>query len=128
MRTAHSSLSSTMLKPNNLHFSDDTLAWAATLTQSPEAPSDSTLSLLIQYQRILECVFDLYRKERKTNDWSRLAMHAKRMAATLETWWAGVPSHLRLTRMTTLLAVASHPLIENRSLRQQIPLRQDTNL
>ena len=117
-----------MLKPNNLHFSDDTLAWAATLTQSPEAPSDSTLSLLIQYQRILECVFDLYRKERKTNDWSRLAMHAKCMAAMLESWWIGVPPHLHLTRMDTLRAIANHTLIDDRSFRQQIPVREDTHL
>jgi hypothetical protein len=117
-----------MLKPNNLPSSDNTLAWAATLTQSPEAPSDFTLALLIQYQRLLECVFDLYREERKTNDWSRLAMHAKRMAAMLETWWVGVPPHLHLTRMDTLLAVASHPLIDDRSFRQQIPLRENTHL
>jgi hypothetical protein len=103
MRTANFSLSSTMLKPNNLPFNENTLAWAATLTRSPEVPSDSTLTLLIQYQRLLEYVFNLYREERRANDWSRLAMHAKRMAAMLESWWAGVPPHMHLSRMEQLV-------------------------
>lgn len=117
-----------MLKPNNLPFSDNTLAWAATLSRSPQVPADSTLALLIQYQRLLECVFELYREERRTNDWSRLAMHAKRMATMLESWWASVPPHLHFTRTATLHTVASHMLINIRSFRQQIPLREDTDL
>lgn len=121
------SLSSTMLKPNALPFSDNTLMWAATLSRSPEFPADSTITLLIQYQTLLEGVFDLYRKERKLNDWSRIAMHAKRMAVMLESWWADVPPHLHLPRTNTLLAVSSHLLIDNRSLRQQILLCENKN-
>ena len=117
MRTAHSSLSSTMLRPNTLPFSDITLAWAATLARSPEVPTDPSIALFIQYQRLLECVFDLYREVRKAKDWSRIAMHAKRKAAMLESWWMGVPIHLHLTRMNSLLVVASHSLTDNRSLR-----------
>lgn len=128
MATVQLSVSSTMLKSNALTFSDNTLTWAATLSQSPEVPADSSITLLIQYQKLLEGVFDLYRQERRTNDWSRIAMLAKRMAATLENWWVGVPPHLHLTRMDTLLAAYSHSLIDNRSLRQQILLCKNTNL
>ncbi|GAB7331027.1 hypothetical protein MBLNU13_g02525t2 [Cladosporium sp. NU13] len=92
-------LSSTMLRPNTLPFSDSTLTWAATLARSPEVPTDSSVTLLIQYQRLLEGVFDLYREERNTNDWPRIAMHGKRMTAMLERWWVGVPQHLRLAHL-----------------------------
>jgi hypothetical protein len=128
LMTIPCSLSSTMLKSNTLPFSDNTLTWAATLSRSPEVPADSSVVLLIQYQRLLEGVFGLYREERKTNDWSRLAMHAKRMAAMLESWWVGVPRHLHLTRMITLLAGTKYSLIDNRSFCQQILLRKDTYL
>lgn len=124
----HISLSSTMLRPNTLPFSDSTPTWAATLAESPEVPTDPSVALLIQYQRLLECVFDLYREERKTNDWPRTAMHAKRMAAMLESWWVTVPPHLHLARMNTLLAIASNSLIDDRSFRQQILLRKNTYL
>ena len=117
-----------MLRPNTLPFTDSTLAWAATLARSPEVPTDSSVTLLIQYQRLLEGVFDLYREERHTNSLSRLAMHAKRMAAILESWWATVPPHLHFARMHTWLAVASHSLIDNRAFRQQILLRKNTHL
>lgn len=117
MAPVQRSLSSTMLKPNSLPFSDNTLTWAVTLSRSPEVPADSSVILLIQYQRLLECVFDLYREVRKAKDWSRIAMHAKRKAAMLESWWMGVPIHLHLTRMNSLLVVASHSLTDNRSLR-----------
>lgn len=128
MVTVQLSLSSTMLKPNALPFTDATLTWAATLSRSSEVPADSSITLLIQYQRLLETVFNLYREERKTNDWSRIAMHTKRMAAMLESWWMKVPPHLHLARMDTLLAAYSHSLIDNRSLRQQVLLRKNTNL
>jgi hypothetical protein len=101
---AHYSLSSSMLKRNTLSFTDNTLAWATELARSPEAPADSSITLLIQYQNLLESVFDLYQGERKTNDRSRLATHAKQMTAMLESWWVCVPSHLHFTRMYTCLA------------------------
>jgi len=128
IRAVRSSLSSTMLRPNTLPFSDITLAWAATLARSPEVPTDPSIALFIQYQRLLEGVFDQYREERNTNDWSRIVMHAKRMAAMLESWWVTVPPHLHLTRTNTLLAVAGHSLIDNRYFRQQILLRENTYL
>ena len=117
-----------MLRPNTLPFNDSTLAWAATLARTPEAPTDSSVTLLVQYQRLLEGVLDTYREERKANSLSRLAMHARHMAATLESWWATVPPHLHFARMITSLAVASHLLIDDRSFRQQILLCEDTHL
>jgi len=128
MWAVHSSLSSTMLRPNTQPFSDSTLTWAATLARSPEVPTDLSVTLLIQYQKLLESVFDLHREERNTNDWPRIAMHAKRMAAMLESWWVTVPPHLHLAGIYTLLSVASPPLIDNRSFRQQVPLRENTYL
>jgi hypothetical protein len=50
------------------------------------------------------------------------------MAAMLESWWVGVPRHLHLTRMITLLAGTKYSLIDNRSFCQQILLRKDTYL
>lgn len=117
-----------MLRPNTLPFSDNALTWAATLARSPEAPTDASVTLLVQYQRLLEDVFNLYRKERKANSFPRLATHARHMAATLESWWATVPPHLHFARMNASLAVASHSLIDARSFRQQILLRKDTHL
>jgi hypothetical protein len=117
-----------MLRPNILPFSDSTLAWAATLARSPEVPTDAFITPLIQYQRLLEDVFDLYREERKTNHWARIAMHVKRMAEMLEHWWATVPPYLHVARMNTLRAVTRHSLIYNRSFRQQILLCKDTYL
>ena len=112
---AQYSLSSSLLKRfNPLPFSDNTLAWAATLSRSPETPADSYITLLIQYQRLFQDVVDLYREEMKMSDLSQLAMHAKRMAAMLESWWAFVPPHLQATCMDTLVTATETSLIDNR--------------
>lgn len=105
MLNAQISLSSSLLKRfNPLPFSDNTLAWAATLSRSPETPADSYIILLIRYQRLFQDVVDLHREEVKVkmSDPSRLDMHAKRMAAMLASWWAFVPPHLQAKCMDTL--------------------------
>jgi hypothetical protein len=99
------SLSLSMIKPSTLPFSDNSLVWAASLAQNAEIPTDTTLVLLIQYQRVLEDIQDIYQGERKTCNWPRLHLHAKRMTSTLESWWLSVPEHLHHTRMISLLLV-----------------------
>ena len=119
------SLSASMLKPNTLSFTNDTLVWAATLSRSPEFPSDSSVALLIQYQKLLQDAFDLYQEDIKMNDRSRLAMHAKCMTAMLESWWAIVPPHLHMTCKSTFITTTNPSLTHNRPIRQQILLRTD---
>jgi hypothetical protein len=128
MVTAHYSLSSSMLRPTNLSFNDQTLTWATTLSQSPEVPADASIALMIQYQKLLEDVFDVYRDEKKLKDRSRLAMHAQRMIAMLESWWVCVPSQLHLTCTDTSPQSVSSSLIVDRPLRQQILLCEDSYL
>jgi hypothetical protein len=86
------------------------------LSRSPETPADSHITLLIQYQRLFQDVVDLFREEVKVkmSDPSRLDMHAKRMAAMLESWWAFVPPHLQLTCMDTLLTAIRPSLTDDR--------------
>jgi len=128
MVIAHYSLSSSMLRPTNLSFKDQTLVWAATLSQTPEVPADASIALLIRYQKLLEDVFDVYRNEHKLKDRSRLAMHAQRMIAMLESWWVCVPSQLHLTCTDTLPQAVRSSLIVDRPLRQQILLCEDPYL
>lgn len=99
------SLSLSMMKPSALPLTDKSLAWAASLAQYAEVPTDVTLVLLLQYQRVLEDIQDVYQEEKQTRNWSRLPLHAKRMTATLESWWLSVPQHLHHPRMTSLLLV-----------------------
>jgi hypothetical protein len=99
------SLSLSMNKPSALSLTDKSLAWAASLAQYAEVPTDATLVLLLQYQRVLEDIQDVYQEEKKTRNWSRLPLHSKRMTATLENWWVSMPQHLHHTRMTSLLLV-----------------------
>jgi hypothetical protein len=99
------SLSLSMNKPSALPLTDRSLAWAASLAQYAEVLTDTTLVLLLQYQRVLEDIQNVYQEEKKTRNWSRLPLHAKRMTVTLESWWLSVPQHLHHTRMTSLLLV-----------------------
>lgn len=102
MLASYLSLSSSLMKPNALPISESTLVWATSLAQCAEVPTDSTIILLIQYQRLLGDVLDLYQEEKKSGDWSRIPLHAKRMTATLENWWLSVPENLHLKRKAAL--------------------------
>jgi hypothetical protein len=97
------SLSLSMIKPNTLPLNGAAIAWAASLADSAEMPTDSIIILLIQYQRLLGEIHDFYQEERKAIDLSRLPMHAKRMTATLESWWLSVPHQLHVKCMTSFL-------------------------
>jgi hypothetical protein len=84
-----------MSKPNTLPISDFALAVADDLTRNKAIETDVMLLPLTRYQHMLDEMRTTYRSERSVSSQYRLASHAKRMLAALDTWYLELGDSLR---------------------------------
>ncbi|KAK3717731.1 hypothetical protein LTR37_005502 [Vermiconidia calcicola] len=80
-----------MNKPNTLPLNEWVFERSTVIGQVTEVQSDVLMPTLIRYQRILEEVHVVYQIDKTNNAYSRIHMHAKRLAAALEDWRLSVP-------------------------------------
>ena len=85
------SISASMNKPNTLPLNEWVFERSTVMGQVTEVQSDVLMPTLIRYQRILEEVHVVYQIDKTNNAYSRIHMHAKRLAAALEDWRLSVP-------------------------------------
>lgn len=59
-----------------------------------ELDSDETILNLMEYQRIMEDICDVY-KAAKKSDSASLPAHVETLSACLDSWWTALPSVLQ---------------------------------